>query len=262
MLVRPAADGVGQTHLPLRLPELRRGRRQVGRPLRGLRRMEHHRRGSGHPAPRARRQGAAAPAGRSPSSAWPARPRRRRAPPPASTSWTGCWAAGWSPASAVLVGGDPGIGKSTLLLQAAAALARAGRRVLYISGEEFDRADAAARAPAGRDRRAGGTRRRGQPARHHRGAGARAGRRTGGDRFDPDHVAGQHRERARHRRPGARRRVRADPPGQGRRLRPGAGRPRHQGRRASPGRACWSTWSTRCCISKATAAISSASCAP
>ena len=39
-------------------------------------------------------------------------------------------------ASAVLVGGDPGIGKSTLLLQAAASLARGGRRVLYISGEE------------------------------------------------------------------------------------------------------------------------------
>jgi DNA repair protein RadA/Sms len=39
-------------------------------------------------------------------------------------------------ASAVLVGGDPGIGKSTLLLQAAASLARAGSRVLYISGEE------------------------------------------------------------------------------------------------------------------------------
>ena len=38
--------------------------------------------------------------------------------------------------SAVLVGGDPGIGKSTLLLQAAASLARAGRRVLYVSGEE------------------------------------------------------------------------------------------------------------------------------
>jgi DNA repair protein RadA/Sms len=38
--------------------------------------------------------------------------------------------------SAVLVGGDPGIGKSTLLLQAAAALARAGSRVIYISGEE------------------------------------------------------------------------------------------------------------------------------
>ena len=39
-------------------------------------------------------------------------------------------------ASAVLVGGDPGIGKSTLLLQAAASLARAGQRVLYITGEE------------------------------------------------------------------------------------------------------------------------------
>jgi DNA repair protein RadA/Sms len=43
---------------------------------------------------------------------------------------------GWVPASAVLVGGDPGIGKSTLLLQAAAALARAGGKVLYVTGEE------------------------------------------------------------------------------------------------------------------------------
>ena len=39
-------------------------------------------------------------------------------------------------ASAILVGGDPGIGKSTLLLQAAAALSRGGPRVLYITGEE------------------------------------------------------------------------------------------------------------------------------
>ena len=38
--------------------------------------------------------------------------------------------------SAILIGGDPGIGKSTLLLQAAAALARAGERVVYVSGEE------------------------------------------------------------------------------------------------------------------------------
>jgi DNA repair protein RadA/Sms len=43
---------------------------------------------------------------------------------------------GFVPASAVLIGGDPGIGKSTLMLQAAAALARQGKRVLYISGEE------------------------------------------------------------------------------------------------------------------------------
>jgi len=38
--------------------------------------------------------------------------------------------------SAVLLAGDPGIGKSTLLLQAAATLARGGARVLYVSGEE------------------------------------------------------------------------------------------------------------------------------
>ena len=38
--------------------------------------------------------------------------------------------------SAILIGGDPGIGKSTLLLQASAALAKRGERVVYISGEE------------------------------------------------------------------------------------------------------------------------------
>lgn len=40
------------------------------------------------------------------------------------------------PGSAVLIGGDPGIGKSTLLLQLFHHLARQGRKVLYISGEE------------------------------------------------------------------------------------------------------------------------------
>ena len=38
--------------------------------------------------------------------------------------------------SALLVGGDPGIGKSTLLMQAAAALSRNGNMVIYVSGEE------------------------------------------------------------------------------------------------------------------------------
>ena len=36
----------------------------------------------------------------------------------------------------VLIGGDPGIGKSTLLLQALDSLQRAGRKTLYITGEE------------------------------------------------------------------------------------------------------------------------------
>ena len=43
---------------------------------------------------------------------------------------------GLVPASAILVGGDPGIGKSTLLLQAAARFAQAGLKTLYVSGEE------------------------------------------------------------------------------------------------------------------------------
>jgi DNA repair protein RadA/Sms len=40
------------------------------------------------------------------------------------------------PGSALLVGGEPGIGKSTLLLQVAAALSGAGRSTLYFTGEE------------------------------------------------------------------------------------------------------------------------------
>ncbi|HWU25163.1 MAG TPA: DNA repair protein RadA [Rhizomicrobium sp.] len=43
---------------------------------------------------------------------------------------------GLVPGSALLVGGDPGVGKSTLILQALAAYARAGGRAVYISGEE------------------------------------------------------------------------------------------------------------------------------
>jgi len=43
---------------------------------------------------------------------------------------------GFVPGSAILVGGDPGIGKSTLLLQAAAAIARTGAKTIYVSGEE------------------------------------------------------------------------------------------------------------------------------
>ena len=43
---------------------------------------------------------------------------------------------GFVTGSGVLIGGDPGIGKSTLLLQALASLARNGERVVYLSGEE------------------------------------------------------------------------------------------------------------------------------
>lgn len=43
------------------------------------------------------------------------------------------------PGSLILVGGDPGIGKSTLLLQTSHEMAATGRKVLYISGEESAR---------------------------------------------------------------------------------------------------------------------------
>jgi len=40
------------------------------------------------------------------------------------------------PGSLILLGGDPGIGKSTLLLQVASSIARSGQKVVYLSGEE------------------------------------------------------------------------------------------------------------------------------
>jgi len=43
---------------------------------------------------------------------------------------------GLVPGSAILMGGEPGIGKSTLLLQATAAIARSGAQAIYVSGEE------------------------------------------------------------------------------------------------------------------------------
>jgi DNA repair protein RadA/Sms len=43
------------------------------------------------------------------------------------------------PGSLILIGGDPGIGKSTLLLQVADKLSGEGARVLYVSGEESER---------------------------------------------------------------------------------------------------------------------------
>ena len=43
---------------------------------------------------------------------------------------------GLVPGSAILMGGDPGIGKSTLLLQAAAKIAKSGGETVYVSGEE------------------------------------------------------------------------------------------------------------------------------
>ncbi len=58
---------------------------------------------------------------------------------------------GLVPGSLILVGGEPGIGKSTILLQCAARLTAAGRATLYVSGEE-----SAAQVRLRADRLAGG----------------------------------------------------------------------------------------------------------
>ena len=64
----------------------------------------------------------------------------QEAPPPRTASgleeFDRVLGGGLVPASAILVGGDPGIGKSTLLLQAIASFARNGLKCIYISGEE------------------------------------------------------------------------------------------------------------------------------
>lgn len=46
---------------------------------------------------------------------------------------------GLVPGSLVLIGGEPGVGKSTLLLQVAGAMGHGDRRILYVSGEESER---------------------------------------------------------------------------------------------------------------------------
>lgn len=89
--------------------------------------------------------------GRPPGALKPTKPTKSRtlafegldeatpAPPRIATGvdeWDRVCGGGVVPGSAILVGGDPGVGKSTLLLQVAASAARRGVRCAYISGEE------------------------------------------------------------------------------------------------------------------------------
>ena len=125
-----------------RLPGLRLRELEVARPLPRLRRVEQLRRG----APGGRR----AAAGREPDARCPAtrgaqalRPRSTAPRPPRVPSgideFDRVLGGGIVPGSMVLIGGEPGIGKSTLLLQVAHLLGRTGGAVLYVSGEESER---------------------------------------------------------------------------------------------------------------------------
>ena len=113
--------------------------------------------------------------------------------------------------SVLLLGGDPGIGKSTLLLEVAAAFARAGHRAVYISGRGSRGPGAAARRTAWslrrRRRDCRGNRGRG----YHRDAVARIDAAAFGHRLDPDHVDAARGSGARHGDAGARLGGRADP---------------------------------------------------
>ena len=65
-----------------------------------------------------------------------ARPRRRRRISTGVPELDRVLGGGIVPASLVLVGGEPGVGKSTLLLAALGNVSRAGRRALLVTGEE------------------------------------------------------------------------------------------------------------------------------
>ena len=133
--------------------------------------------------------------------------------------------------SLVLIGGDPGIGKSTILLGASRALAERMGPVLYVSGEE-----SAGQVKMRADRLGISARRALLPRRdrsaRHRGARGRA--RAAGARggLDPDHVPARSRVRARQRGAGAGVRRPAHDAGQVARARHVPRRPRHQGGRA------------------------------
>src|SRR5207244_1845710 len=64
------------------------------------------------------------------------RPGRRAARRAGGSGLDRVLGGGWVPGSVTLLGGEPGIGKSTLLLQALAALAGSGARCLLVSAEE------------------------------------------------------------------------------------------------------------------------------
>src|SRR5258708_5857540 len=132
---------------------MRRGAAEVGRSLRQLRGVERRGGGATRVGRRARRGGPGArgggprggpPAGRRGAAPAGAAPVRLAA---VAASGAARWRTGLGefdyvlggglvPGSVVLVGGEPGIGKSTLLLQCAARLEAAGVAALYVSGEE------------------------------------------------------------------------------------------------------------------------------
>ena len=114
-------------------PQARGGRR--GRAANGRRTSARRRRSVARHASAARRE----------------RLERQALDRPASTNSTSCSAAASFPGSMILVGGEPGIGKSTLLLQVAARLEQSGSRHALRVRRRIGAPGEAARRPAGRE---------------------------------------------------------------------------------------------------------------
>jgi predicted ATP-dependent serine protease len=198
--------------------------------VRRLRRMEHHcggrsdRRCRRRSRPVSRPQG---PAVRSP--ACRARSRRAAHFETRVSELDRVTGGGFVRGSALLVGGDPGIGKSTLLMQAAAALARRATGSIYVSGEE---AVAQVRLRAQRLGAAdSGVLLAAETNVEDILATLAEGKRPRSSSSIPSRRCGANGGiGARHRHPGAHRRARHGALCQADRRRHGSGRPRHQGR--------------------------------
>ena len=119
----------------LRLHRMRRAGAEVAGPMPALRRLEHARRERAAPPAAKRFESVAGRDGRRCARWRASRPQRERAHPDRPSEFDRVLGGGLVAGGVVLLGGDPGIGKSTLLLQACAALG-AAHRTLYVTGEE------------------------------------------------------------------------------------------------------------------------------
>ena len=168
---------------------------------------------------------------------------------------------GLVPGSAVLVGGDPGIGKSTLLLQAAASLAGCGVPVRLSLRRRSDGTGSAARGPARARRCFRGARHGDQPRQYHSHLVERTAPRARRHQLGADAVVGGRRCRARHHLAAEKRGVGARQLRQDKRRGCRASRPCHQGRADRGAKRHRAHGRYRALFRGRSPAISSASCA-
>jgi hypothetical protein len=180
-------DGQGQDAVFLH--RVRRQFAQVAGPVPRLRAVEHPGRGGGRTAAAGGRNFAALGGASGLQMLAEIRPREEPRQATGVEEFDRVLGGGLVAGGVVLIGGDPGIGKSTLLLQALARLAQPARTCLYVSGEESASrwrcargacSSMSAHAVAGRD----------QPGKNPATL-VKPAPRGRGDRLDPDRVVGR-----------------------------------------------------------------------